>query len=295
MELNSRLKSFERAVTSQDGTRLHVTGFGESVHPPVLLLHGGGQTGWSWRKTAQTLVQQDWQCLVPDLRGHGSSEYADNYQLDCFAADVEQVTDQLCQAPPVAVGASLGGISALMAQAERSMLRALVLVDIVPDWESNGIDQIITFLKSYPEGFASVEDARQAVAEYLPHRSRPADATGLEKNLRQRNGRWHWHWDPKLLAATTQHVAQWPERIAKACRSIRIPTLLISGERSEVVSERGASRLLQLIPHAQHVVIQDAHHMVAGDSNQPFTAAVLDFLRTLNGTDYQNEDSLCLA
>ncbi|MEM7708897.1 MAG: alpha/beta hydrolase [Pseudomonadota bacterium] len=289
------MKKFERAVTSQDGTRLHVTGFGETVHPPVLLLHGGGQTGWSWRKTAHSLVQQEWQCLVPDLRGHGKSAFADGYQLDHFAADVGYVTDQLCKTPPVAVGASLGGVSALMAQAERPMLRALVLVDIVPDWESNGIEQIIAFLKSYPEGFASVDEAQQAIAKYLPHRSRPADATGLKNNLRQRNGRWHWHWDPKLLAAVTQHVAQWPERITRACRSISIPTLLISGERSEVVSERGAKRLLELIPHAQHVVIKDAHHMVAGDSNQPFTAAVLDFLRTLTGTDYRNEDSLCLA
>ncbi len=294
MKLNSRLKTIERAVISEDGTGLHVSSCGDPADPPVLLLHGGGQTGWSWRSTALKLASSGWYCLLPDLRGHGQSDFASSYELERFAEDVAGLTTALCTQPPVLVGASMGGLSGLMAQAQFTNLRALVLVDIVPDWESRGIDQILAFLGANPDGFASLEAAAQAVADYLPHRDTPPSPNGLRKNLRQQNGRWFWHWDPSLLEAANEHVARWQSSVSRACRDIYIPTLLISGSRSEVVSAAGAAKLTQLIPHAKHVVIEDAHHMVAGDSNQHFTNAVIQFLNTLDNPDLAQEDSLCL-
>ncbi|MFK7958833.1 MAG: alpha/beta fold hydrolase [Lysobacterales bacterium] len=289
------MKKVERAVTSEDGIKLSVTSCGDSTHPPVVLLHGGGQTGWSWRETALTLAEKQRYCLLPDLRGHGSSQFAENYQLDRFADDVGCIVDTLCHQPPVAVGASMGGLTALMAQSERPILSALILVDIVPDWKQAGIEQILGFLGAHPDGFASVEEAAAAIAAYLPHRPAPRDLDGLKRNLRRSEGRWFWHWDPRLLEAANEHVAQWQQRFSDACRTITIPTLLISGGRSEVVDDKGAENLKTLIPHAQHVEIKNARHMVAGDSNQQFTDAVLEFLDSLGSVDSSKEDSLCLV
>ena len=295
MKLNSRLKKVERTVTSVDGIELSVTSCGNSAHPPVVLFHGGGQTGWSWRETAEGLANRQHYCLVPDLRGHGSSEFANDYRLDRFVDDVGSIVNSLCTQPPVAVGASMGGLTALIAQSKQPIFSALVLVDIVPDWKQDGIAQILAFLGAYPEGFASVEDAAAAIRAYLPHRPAPRDHEGLTRNLRRSGDRWFWHWDPRLLEAANEHVSQWQQRFSDGCQKIAIPTLLISGGRSEIVDNEGANKLKKLIPHAQHVEIKNARHMVAGDSNQQFTDAVLEFLDSLDSVDPSQEDSLCLV
>ena len=60
-----------------------------------------------------------------------------------------------------------------------------------------------------------------------------------------------------------------------------MPTLLISGSSSDVVSAATVSEFLDLVPHARHVAIARATHMVAGDANDAFGRAILDFLATL--------------
>ena len=57
-----------------------------------------------------------------------------------------------------------------------------------------------------------------------------------------------------------------------------LPTLLIRGGLSEIVSEAGARAFLALAPHAEFVDVKDADHMVAGDANDVFNAAVIDFI-----------------
>jgi non-heme chloroperoxidase len=74
------------------------------------------------------------------------------------------------------------------------------------------------------------------------------------------------------------------ERMAASAAQIRIPTLLVSGRSSEVVGREGAHDLLRLIPHAHWVDVQGASHMVAGDRNDAFMAAVETFLVETLGT-----------
>jgi non-heme chloroperoxidase len=64
----------------------------------------------------------------------------------------------------------------------------------------------------------------------------------------------------------------------QAARHIKIPTLLVRGKESEVVSPEGAQLLLDLIPHAQQVDVAGAGHMVAGDKNDAFNSAIEAFL-----------------
>ena len=102
------------------------------------------------------------------------------------------------------VGASLGGMAALCAAGRgrrRALLAAVVLVDVTPRLEPRGVVRIISFMTDRPEGFASLEEAADAVAAYREHRARPSDLAGLAKNLRRGDdGRWRWHWDPKFMS-----------------------------------------------------------------------------------------------
>jgi len=269
------------------GISIAADAHGEPGAQPVLFLHGGGQTRHAWGGTAEALAELGFYTICMDHRGHGQSDWAgeDEYRLDHFVADLRGVLAQLDE-KPVLVGASLGGITALLAETagERSVAKGLVLVDVTPRLEPGGVERILGFMKAGASGFASLEEVANSIARYLPHRKRPKDLSGLAKNLRRNeDGRYYWHWDPKMLKTwerdryTEADDLELKARLANAAR-LAIPTLLIRGRLSDLVSTEAASEFLEMVPHAEYVDLADAHHMVAGDRNDAFTEAVTDFL-----------------
>jgi pimeloyl-ACP methyl ester carboxylesterase len=248
---------------------------------PVMLMHGGGQTRGAWKKATAALAAAGYHAVSLDLRGHGESDWPSdaNYSLDAFAADLRAVASNLNQ-PPALVGASLGGMSALLAMGTGLEALALILVDIVPQMNRDGAGKIGAFMRANPEGFASLDEAADAVAAYLPHRPRPADPSGLMRNLRERGGRLYWHWDPNFMSNMQARGSsvEMGDRMEAAARAVRVPTLLVRGALSEVVDEAAVASFLRLIPHAEAVDVADAAHMVAGDRNDVFNDAVLAFL-----------------
>lgn len=262
--------------------------YGDPSAPPVVFLHGGGQTRHSWGRAAATVAEAGWCALTIDLRGHGESSWdpTGSYGLDDYAGDLVAVFDRLEHAP-VVVGASLGGLTAIrtMGGLRPGSGRGLVLVDIVPAMERAGTDRIGDFLRAHVEtGFASLEEAAEAVAAYAPRADRSIDPAGLRKNLRERDGRWYWHWDPAfLMSDPSRDPAEIfdPVMLTECVRRIDAPKLLVRGRMSDVVSEEGARRFLADVPGVGYVDVADAAHMVAGDRNDAFRTAVLDFLARL--------------
>jgi pimeloyl-ACP methyl ester carboxylesterase len=275
-----------------EGVRLRGDETGDPAAPPVVLLHGGGQTRFAWGSTAQVLADRGWHAYRLDLRGHGESEWSPDgdYSLEVFANDIYAVCDQL-SGPPVLVGASLGGISSLLAigEAPEPMARALVLVDVAPTIEPEGVERIGAFMGEHLEsGFGSLEEVADAVAAYNPHRPRPSDLSGLKKNVRLReDGRWVWHWDPAFMRGDlggddeTRATMVNVDRLRDAARSLAVPTLLIRGRMSDLLSEAGAKEMLELAPHAEYADVAGAGHMVAGDRNDLFNDAIVGFLDRL--------------
>jgi len=138
------------------------------------------------------------------------------------------------------------------------------------------------FMTQKPEGFETLEEVADAIAAYTPNRERTKNLEGLKKNLRQLpNGRYRWHWDPDMLGVRFAERMEYPDRLADAARNLKVPTLLVRGQQSDVVSLEGANEFLELVPHAKFVDVKDAGHMVAGDQNDIFTDAVLEFLGEL--------------
>lgn len=264
---------------------------GDANEPAVVLLHGGGQTRHSWREAAQALALAGRYVVSLDLRGHGESDWAPDgdYSLGAFSLDLREVLRQLPRAGvtsepdalPALVGASLGGLTSLVAvgEANEPIARALVLVDVTPQMDPDGIDRIKAFLQSAPQGFPDLEAAADAVSQYLPHRPRPRDTSGLSRNLRLRDGRYFWHWDPAFLDAEKRLSPQHQlERLQAATLRVKIPTLQVRGTLSEVVNEEAVKRFHSLMPHAEVLEVAGAGHMVPGDQNDAFNSAVISFL-----------------
>lgn len=261
--------------------------WGDPSAPAVLLAHGGGQTRHAWGETARLLSEQGKYAVALDLRGHGESDWDPEarYDFSDYAADLRAVVDQL-GSRPAAVGASLGGISSLIAHHlnDHELFTDLVLVDITPRVEMDGLGRIMDFMLQHAEkGFGSLEEAAEFVASYTPQRKRSGNTEGLRKNLRLGDdGRYRWHWDPKFFAKRkTDSSREGFARFAlmeEAARQLDIPVMLVRGKVSDLVSPEGAKEFLDLVPHAEYIDVEEAGHMVAGDKNDIFSGAVIKFL-----------------
>lgn len=263
--------------------------------PTVVLLHGGGQTRHSWGGTATTLAGLGYRSVTVDARGHGESDWATDgdYTLGALARDVAELLEMLGAddgvAPVHLVGASLGGLTSILLLGEVAprVAASLVLVDVVPAFEKAGGERIKAFMAArMHDGFASLEEVAAAIAEYNPHRPPPKDLEGLKKNLRERDGRWFWHWDPVFVGGGNpdddwgvgKNELNDHARMMAAARAIDVPMLLVRGRMSDLVTEETAQRFLAEVPQCRYVDVSGAGHMVAGDRNDAFTTAVVDFL-----------------
>ena len=276
-------------LSGADGLILAADVDGPEDGPTIVLLHGGGQTRHSWAGTWRLLVEAGWRAWSVDLRGHGDSAWSPegDYSLDAYADDVTAISRSLPQ-PPVLVGASLGGLSSMIAVADApvqaDVARALVLVDVAHRLEVDGRDRIGAFMRGNLDGFATLDEAADVIAAYNPHRPRPTDLSGLAKNLRERDGRWYWHWDPAFVQGKfgsedeTRSSVVDPNRLTNAVDALTIPTLLVRGRSSDLLSEEGARDFLERAPHAEFADVAGAGHMVAGDRNEIFNQAILGFL-----------------
>jgi pimeloyl-ACP methyl ester carboxylesterase len=324
-------------MAARDGLPLAVETRGPVDAPALLFAHGFGQSRHAWARAAEGLAMHGWRTVTFDARGHGDSGRLTDgrYVLEQFVDDLLIVARSLA-APPVLVGASMGGLLGLVAAGESKPLlkkcdpallqraesgacpdsastdqalseldprrvvrdphhqgvsqhpggptpfRALVLVDITPRWESGGVERMLGFMRAHPQGFASLDEAADAVAAYLPQRRRRKDRYELAQLLhRGADGRLRWHWDPALLDTVAREGERHQQRLLNAARNIDMPVLLVSGGRSDIVSEDTVAEFLEAVPHARHVEIPHATHTLAGDDNASFTAAIEPFIESL--------------
>lgn len=276
------------SVRSSDGLKIVGDRAGSPDSPCVVLLHGGGQTRHSWKGAFLELVNEGFQVISFDARGHGESDWSPNaaYQLPDRVDDLKAVLETI-ETPFILVGASLGGATAICAIARGIRPVGLALVDIVPEPESAGIERIVNFMAAHQDGFATIDDAARAVADYTPERKRRPNPTGLMKNLRRReNGRLYWHWDPQIVSHEPEVHHRAVQEAAATLEALEsLPVLLVRGLTSDVVSDAAVAKFKHRVAHLEIFDVEGAGHMVAGDQNDAFNAGIRAFVSRAVGSN----------
>lgn len=276
------MESKSWTIKNRQGLEIACESRGSPDNSPVILLHGGGQTRHSWGTAMEALASAGYHAISYDTRGHGESDWSPtgDYSYASLSGDLVEIAAPLDR-PIALVGASLGAITAFRVTAEAKLdVAALVLVDMVLTPSQRGGKRIMSFMNNNSAGFATVEEAANAISAYFPERPRPDDLSGLHKNLRKGgDGRLYWHWDPRLLGDTRSLTPPDISWAIEMTTSIDCPLLVVRGGRSDVVDDDGIAEMKRLIPQTQIFNVENAGHMVVGTDNDAFNAGVMDFVR----------------
>jgi pimeloyl-ACP methyl ester carboxylesterase len=270
--------------------QVHYLEWGPAAAPVVLALHGGGQTSYMFEELGSAL-RDSFHVLAPDLPGHGESTSLGDpseFSRESLAETVPPLLDEFGTGPVTIVGASLGGIIALtLAASCPERVGAIVLIDVGHRLEEGGVRRILEFMQRY-ESFASLEEASDAVAEFMPHRPK-ADPERLRRNLRQRaDGRWTWKHNLGQVSAERMDEVDWHdilEGLKDDAAKVRVPVLVLRGAKSDVLSSDGASEIAGVLADARLVEVNNAGHLAAGDNPASTVSLVRDFLDELAATN----------
>ncbi len=263
------------------GLRLHYLEWGRQDSPPIVLLHGGGQSAHTWQRVAGRLASR-YRLIAPDARGHGDSEWALNgaYDLAAFREDLHGLAAQLGLRQFVLVGMSMGGMTALgYAGVYGASLRGLVVVDIAPEIQPEGRDRIIAFMKGR-ESFVSLDEAVAYAHTFNPRRSPDALRRTLPRNLQTLpDGRLRWKWDPAFLPEGDQPESRFGlADLWDAAARVPCPALVVHGSESDILSRETGERLAGVLPLGRYVSVAGSGHSVQGDNPHSLSEAIERFL-----------------
>jgi pimeloyl-ACP methyl ester carboxylesterase len=269
------------------GLKIAADVWGSDNKKLVILLHGGGQTRHAWGETGKKLAEAGYHSVALDLRGHGDSEWHSDadYTIKAYKEDLVSIIKEINK-PASLIGASLGGMASLLLAGDEvnsNLCTSLIMVDIGIYPDPAGSDRIVSFMLSGEAGFKSLEDVAKSISDYLPHRQKPKDLQGLKKNLRlKEDGKYYWHWDPRFIRRRPgSRDKGYFDLQLKAAQKVVVPTLLMRGALSDVVTMEDVEYFLSVIGHAKFVEIEKAAHMIAGDRNDVFAEEAIKFLRSL--------------
>ncbi len=263
--------------------KLHYQEWGEESGEPVILLHGFGLSGHMFDEFAAA-ARGTYRLICLDQRGHGDSEWsaAGDYTRDAFVGDLEGLRLALGLERFALVGHSMGGLNAVTYACKYpERVSKLVLVDVGPEAVREGVDNIVRFTRG-PDNL-EFEQFVQMAHQFNPRRS----IENIRDRMRHRlkpaaeEGLWTWKFDGRFRVPSSgisvgSRLSS--EETWALFRDVTVPTLLVRGGESDVLSQDVAERAAREMQSARLVVVPGAGHSVPGDGPEAFTREVLGFL-----------------
>jgi esterase len=278
----------DRHVTL-NGLEFHYLDWGNEYLPPLVLLHGGGLTAHTW-DMACLLLRQHFHCIALDMRGHGDTGWTPEDRLgedngELMVADTAAFIDHLGYAQVILCGMSMGGMNAIRyAAVHHDRIERLVIVDIAPVTMAQGLMELEAFRRE-TETMSRFEDFLERAIQFNPQRKPDHLKYSLLHSLKPVDDGWTWKQDHRprpthdlpeeqLLEARKQRS----ETLWAQVRQIPVPTLLMRGEISKILSAEAADQMVSEMRDAEHVVISGAGHSVQGDNPRGFAEALHAFI-----------------
>ncbi len=247
--------------------------------PDLVLLHGYTGHARSWDAFAEGMTDR-YRVIALDQRGHGETGWApaDKYGVDDMADDLAAFVSALGLTGFTLLGLSMGGMVTMEYAGRRpAALAAAVIVDIGPEIVRSGGARI-------QAGTASVDlfDSREAAfaAARAENNLPPEDHHRHRVDyslMRLADGRWTWRYDRALRSVGALRVRD-PATGWASCANIDVPTLLIRGDRSDILSAEIAAKMIDTIPDARFVLVGTSGHSVPLDAPEGFLSAARSFL-----------------
>lgn len=264
-----------------NGLKFHYLDWGNPTNPPLVLLHGVGQTCHTWDLFAAAMSPH-FHVMAFDQRGHGDTDWAadKDYSRRSMVKDAEGFTTALGLDRFFLTGMSMGGANSLSFTANNpDRVEALVVVDVGPRVENKGVQNIRNFMKDFRE-FDSLDEAAAVIHKFNPRR--PLEIIRkytVVYNLKQLpSGKWTWKYDTYFSEGHSRiDVKQMQQELSQEVKKISCPTLLVKGAESDVLSLDGARLLQTAIPGSEFALVAGAGHSVMGDNPPGFEAAVREF------------------
>jgi pimeloyl-ACP methyl ester carboxylesterase len=261
--------------------RLHYVDWHGAADAPILFLHGGCLTARTWDVVCLALRAR-YRCLALDQRGHGESDWSPeaNYAFDAHVGDIEGFVDAVGLERFVLVGQSLGGANALSYTAENpGRVRALVLVDVGPNFRKAGGEEVRDFVTGVPRE-STLEDFVERAIAFNPLRDSRLLRRSLQHNLRSvSGGLWTWKYDPRIATRLdVDDMRKRMERLWDAVRTVACPVLVVRGALSRVLLDEDALALSNAFTDGRWCRIEDAGHNVQGDNPKALADAIAAFL-----------------
>lgn len=251
-----------------NGIRQHYLRYG-GRGTSLVILPGITSPAVTWGFVAEELAGR-YDVYVPDARGRGLSEARDglDYGLDALADDLTGLAKALALGSYYLVGHSMGArIAIRAARRQPKGIRKMIWVD--PPVSGPGRRPYPAMLSWYLDSIriASRGADWKAMQAFLP--------SWTEEHLRLRA---EWLHTCLEKAVQTSYDGFHEDDIHSDISAIRIPTLLMTAERGDVVREEDIAELHQLKPDLQNIRVTNAGHMIPWDNLTGFLEAAKQFL-----------------
>lgn len=258
-------------LRTSDGVRLHYLDWAGDGDP-LLLLHGGALTAHTFDLLALALGG-DFRCITLDMRGHGLSDWSDEYPVDRFAADIVELVDDLGLTLVHVAGMSLGGCVAGHAAPQLgNKLNSLTFIDVADEVNFVATARMRAFVDQF-RPVPHVEDLVRQALTVSPQTDPDLMSYRYLHLLKPGPDGFTWRADrrrPTDFAAILGKLAE----LASIAPQISCPVLVVKGGRSLVLSQRRLTRFARRFPDGAWSEVPHAGHNVQEDQPVGLAAAL---------------------
>ncbi len=261
-----------------NGLRFHYRDWEGEGAPTLILLHGFARMARDWDPFAREM-QKRYRVLALDQRGHGETEWAEDYSRVRMLEDLDAFVRALELQRIILLGHSMGGrIAYSYAASHPDVVEKLVIVDMGPEIMSSGVLRVQTIVQA-KDVFDSPEEAFHWAHAQNPRPPEAEQRARTLANLKPReDGKWTWRYDPALREPNRPMPRPDPEAQWEMLRKIKCPMLIVRGAESDILSREAAERMAREIPNARLVQVPNSGHGVHTDNPSGFVEAVREFL-----------------